>query len=134
MNSVKLNFLGVSDDDCVYLQACRANEICESFEGCVCEKNCYEVALRNSDQKEKQSIGKNETDLSQWLRRSSRPRVSPVPRKRQQIFPANLTEPEMSLWLRQNPAVDHKVKDTANQQLKNQTNACVSRLSTEPSR
>ena len=99
-----------------FLQTCRANEICKSYEGCVCDDNCHDVAMKNRDQKQQQQLMSKKNETSRWLRPSSSVKSAPcnVP-----IFPVGFNQSvtgDLSQWLAKRPT--HKVKDSTNQQLK----------------
>ena len=112
----------------VWFQSCRANEICDSFDSCLSDTNCQEVARKNRQDKEKQQQKQLDhvtilpkTAGIDWLRPAANQ------------SPASETTPQLSVlysdsnndysqWLRRPvPAVAHKIKDDVNLQVKIQS-------------
>merc|ERR1712135_51681 len=109
-------------------KSCRANEICDSFDSCLSDTNCQEVARENRQDKEKQQQKQLDhvtilpkTAGIDWLRPAANQ------------SPASETTPQLSVlysdsnndysqWLRRPvPAVAHKIKDDVNLQVKIQS-------------
>ncbi|XP_057370682.1 uncharacterized protein LOC130691722 [Daphnia carinata] len=67
-------------------KACRANSVCGSYDACICEINCHDVAQKNREEKEKQENKTNDYRL--WLHTAS-PLATPL---------ANNNIPQLSLF------------------------------------
>lgn len=114
---------------CLWLQSCRANEVCDSFDSCVYDTNCEEVSRKNRQDKEKQQQKKqcdSQTILSvatdvNWVRpATSQPALTGAISQPSILFSDSSND--YSQWLRQpvSPAA-HKIKDDVNLQVKLQS-------------